>query len=73
MDLSASLPDVKANLTAELAKVMAGAYQTNDTPGYNNCVDEKAWSNAHRNFLGPPCTKGNATATPAAGVATAEV
>ena len=57
-DLSQSLPAVKANLTAALATVMAGAYQTNDTPGYKNCVTDQIYAGAHQNFLGPICTKG---------------
>ena len=53
----ASLPAVKANLTAALAESMASAYQTNDTPGYTNCVTDETYSAAHQNFLGPICEK----------------
>jgi hypothetical protein len=37
---------------------MATAYQTNDTPGYHNCVSAESWAKQHNNFLGPPCTAG---------------
>jgi len=59
VDLSASLPAVKANLTAALAVTMASAYQTNESPGYNNCIDDDTYAKAHNNFLGPICSKGN--------------
>jgi arylsulfatase A-like enzyme len=58
VDLSVSLPSMKANLTAALAASMATAYQTNESPGYNNCVTDKVYAAAHQNFLGPVCQKG---------------
>jgi len=58
VDISGSQQGVKANLTRTLATIMAGAYQTNDTPGYTNCVTDSVYAKAHGNFLGPRCTKG---------------
>ena len=40
-DLAAQLPQVKQQLLAALAAANATAFQTNETPGYTNCVDPK--------------------------------
>lgn len=34
-------------------------FQTNDTPGYDNCTTVKAFAAAHRNFGGPICSNGS--------------
>ena len=58
VDLSHSLPAVKANLSGMLAAAMATAFQTSSTPGYTKCVSATAFEMAHQGFLGPICTKG---------------
>ena len=40
-DLAAQLPQGKQQLLAALAAANAPAFQTNETPGYTNCVDPK--------------------------------
>ena len=58
-DLAATMPSVLARLNAALDAAMLTAYQTNDTPGYNNCTTSNAWAKAHEGFLGPPCVLGS--------------
>lgn len=31
---------------------------------YNNCTTEAAYAKAHKNYLGPPCTKGDGEPMP---------
>ena len=65
-DLASQMPDVLTRLSAKLDAVVP--YQTNETPGYNTCVSNNAWAQAHHNFLGPLCTKSNSTSPQAASV-----
>ena len=60
-DLANQMPDVLARLNAKLDAVVP--YQTNETPGYDTCVTNAAWAQAHHNFVGPLCTKSNSTSS----------
>ena len=50
-----------------LAKAVAGAYQTNDTPGWENCENPSAYIAEHKGFCGPICTKGTGGNAPPCG------
>eukprot|EP00036_Acanthoecidae_sp_10tr_P015081 CAMPEP_0206295298 /NCGR_PEP_ID=MMETSP0106_2-20121207/5093_1 /ASSEMBLY_ACC=CAM_ASM_000206 /TAXON_ID=81532 /ORGANISM="Acanthoeca-like sp., Strain 10tr" /LENGTH=580 /DNA_ID=CAMNT_0053725945 /DNA_START=6 /DNA_END=1748 /DNA_ORIENTATION=+ len=57
-DLSATVPAVKANLTAALGAAMSTRFQVASTPGYTKCVTAVQFELEHEGFLGPICSKG---------------
>eukprot|EP00966_Prymnesium_polylepis_P290926 6718625-Prymnesium_polylepis.1 len=60
-DLAPLMPELRANLTAELRAVVATAWQTGDDccPGFSRCITQDEYVAAHRGFLGPVCERGD--------------
>ena len=57
VDISAKMPEVKAHLLAKLSDANATTYQTNDTPGFENCRSPKEVEQENHGFVGMVCTR----------------
>ena len=61
-DLSGTNADKLRELTARLAELRQGAYQTmNYTAGFDECLSVDQVAAQHRGFVAPPCVRGNNT------------